>query len=110
MKRLSKDDEAYRKRSRELLKELFEKSAKTIMVGALSKLEEEMGHLWGADGSSMTTEMIENKKSFDAVRKYIFDNGHNQINLIKDELDNYDVTWLRYQLNMKVKPRPTQEG
>lgn len=105
MKRLKKDNEAYKKRSKELLKELVEKSSKTIMVSAIAKLEEELGHLWGADGASMDDEKFENLEKFQAIRKHIFDKGHSQINLVKDELDNYDVVWLRYQLNMKVKPR-----
>lgn len=101
---MKKDTEEYRKKSRELLKELGEKLIKTTMVAAIAKVEEEFGDLWGADGSSVDSEMIERKKQFDAIRKHIFDTGHKQIDTLKNELDNYDVTWNRYQLRMPVKP------
>lgn len=100
-----KDTKAYKEKSRELLKELTEKLFKTTMVAAISKLEEEFGELWGADGSSVTSEMLEFKKKFEIVRKHIFDTGHAQIDKMHDELDNYEVFWNRYVLKMPVKPR-----
>lgn len=97
--------EEYKKKSKELLKELSEKLFKTTMVAAISKLEEEFGELWGADGSSMDDAKLEFKKKFDAVRKHIFDTGHHQVDLLHEELQNYEVIWNRYVLKMPVKPR-----
>ena len=91
---MKKESEEWKKKSRELLKELGEKLIKTTMVAAISEIEKEFGDLISVD--------IEFKRKFEAVRKHIFDTGHKQIDKLKDELDNYDIIWNRYVLKMPV--------
>lgn len=101
----SEYDKFYRDKSRQILFSLIEKCIKTSMVAAISKVEDEFGNMWGADGSEVTTEMLENKVKFDSIRKHIFDTGHRQIDKAKEELENYDICWNRYQLQMQFKPK-----
>lgn len=105
--------ESYKETSRELFGKLGKTCIQTTAVGSLAAIEEKLGHLWGHDGSEMDEEKLKNKDLFAEVRKLIFDLNHKQIELFKRELENYDIVWNRYVLNMKVvqpENKKDQEG
>lgn len=98
-----REQEVYRKASKEKLTKVIETKMKTVMVGAISKVEEKFGYLWshGSDKDLDEDELIF-KELFDELRSAIFDNGNNQIRNLKVELDNYKVEWgNRYSLPVK---------
>jgi hypothetical protein len=49
------------------------------------------------------------KSLYEEVRSEILDRGNNQARNLEAELNQYDVKWLRYQLNLPVVPR-NEEG
>ncbi|HAI43045.1 MAG TPA: hypothetical protein DCM40_35555 [Maribacter sp.] len=44
------------------------------------------------------------KQQFEEVRAEILDRGNNQIRNLEAEFVNYDISWLRYQMKLPVKP------
>lgn len=84
----------YKQESKERLSKILKKKIQTTMIGALSTIEEHLGFLWEND---------ENMKNiYNDIRSEILDRGNNQARNIDAELAQYEVEWLRYQLNMPV--------
>ncbi len=69
---------------------------KTIMIGALAAIEEEL-----IDGS----DDIELKNVYDIVRQRVLDLGNTQIRNINQELEGYTIESNRYVVKMEVKQR-----
>lgn len=96
IKRYSK----YKEDSRERLSGNVKKKMQTTMIGAISSIEEHFGFLW----QNNTPEAEEMRQLFFRLRSEILDKGNYQIRNIDAELAQYDVEWLRFRLEMPVKP------
>lgn len=73
----SKTDSA----SWENIDRLTKKRFQTVFVGAVSKIEDRFGHLWGSDEideENMTSEQLKYYNIFLELRDHIFDQGNDQ--------------------------------
>lgn len=64
----------------------------TTMIGALAAIEEGFKDVWDENHTYL----------YETIRKKILDLGNKQIRQVDDELDNYDVKWNRFKLNLPV--------
>ncbi len=101
----------YKHDSRERLNKIGKKKIQTTMVGALSVIEKHFGFLWGLDKQGVLTDEEKcMRELFELVRAEIFDNGNSQMRNFTTELDQYDVKWLRYHIDLLVKPEGPKNG
>lgn len=89
----------YKLDSKERLKKIASKKIQTTMIGALDSIEKHLSFLWEENEDSDLQE------KYEIVRQEILDRGNDQVRNLCNEIDQYDVEWLRYQLNLKVKPK-----
>lgn len=98
-------EEKYMAESKTRLERIILTKLKTSFIGAISAVENRMGHLWGIDRE--TFELTDNQKKWNAVweelRKTILNNGNNQIRAIQNELCQYSVKWNRYKYDLNVQ-------
>lgn len=93
----------YRLDSRERLKTIASKKIRTTMIGALDTIERHFGVFWEAEkDGTLSDEAKHVKQIYERIREEILDNGNNQIRNMMTEIDQYDVEWLRYTLNLPV--------
>lgn len=94
--------------AREKLKQDVEKKINTTMIGALSSFEKTFGYLWGNEGQE-NEPLTEDEEYFfqlwQEARESVLDKGNSQKRAILDELDNYTVSWNRYQYKFKFGNR-----
>jgi len=103
--------EKYKHDSRDRLSKISRKKIQTTMVGALSSIETHFGFLWGQDKQSdLTDDEKFMKEIFEKVRAEIFDNGNSQMRNLSVELEQYEVEWLRYHMDLPVKPEGPKNG
>ena len=78
------------------------------MIGALSSVENHFGFLWDSDG-----EMSKQQKLmydlYQKLRSEILDKGNIQTRNIDAELNQYEVKWLRYSVNIPIKETNSEE-
>jgi hypothetical protein len=98
--------------SKDRLLRVSKKKIQTTMIGALSTVEKHFGFLWGHESpDALTPEQEHMKELYDLVRSEILDRGNNQGRNLETEFMNYDITWLRYQITLPLKPLSTpKEG
>lgn len=98
--------------SKDRLLKISKKKIQTTMIGALSTVEKHFGFLWGHESpDALTPEQEHMKELYDLVRSEILDRGNNQCRNLETEFMNYDITWLRYQITLPLKPLNTpKEG
>lgn len=96
-------EDKFKQDSKERLSKVVKKKIETTMIGALSSIEEHFGFLW----DSQNGEISEDKKMmydvYQKVRSEILDKGNSQSRNIDAELNQYDIKWLRYSINIPVK-------
>jgi|TARA_R100000008_G_C3547163_1_gene148219 hypothetical protein len=112
-KKFKGDKEArYTESSKERLSKISKKKIQTTMIGALSSIEAHFGFLWGQDESDeLSPEQEHMKEIYDQVRSEILDRGNNQVRNLEAELNQYDIKWNRYHLQIPiVSQTDTQEG
>jgi len=95
-------EDKYKVDSRERLTKIIKKKIETTMIGALSSVEEHMGFLWESDGASLTDEQSFMKDAYQKIRSEILDKGNTQARNVEAELSQYDVTWLKYNIDIPV--------
>ena len=95
-------DEQYALNSKDRLSKILKKKVTTTMIGALSSIEKHFGFLWEGDPDDLTEEHKVMHKIFLQVRQEILDKGNTQAKNIDAELAQYDVKWLKYQMNIPV--------
>lgn len=93
----------YSEESKKRLFAILEKKIKTTMIGALQAIEDEFGFLWGKDKRELTDVEIKMAEMYKNLRKRILDNGNNQIQAVRNELEQYNINWNRYSLVLEVK-------
>jgi hypothetical protein len=98
-------EQKYKVNSKDRLFKIASKKIKTTMIGALSTLEENLGFLWGYESDEdISPEQQHMKTIFEQVRSDILDKGNTQIRNLEAEFNYYDITWLRFQVDLPVKP------
>tara|TARA_A100001201_G_C4026695_1_gene182228 strand:+ start:448 stop:825 length:378 start_codon:yes stop_codon:yes gene_type:complete len=101
-------DQKYKSESKERLGKILKKKVQTTMIGALSSVENHFGFLWDCDG-----DMSEQQKLmydlYQKLRSEILDKGNTQARNIDAELNQYEVKWLRYSVNIPVKGTNSEE-
>ena len=99
------NEQKYKVKSKDRLFKIASKKIKTTMIGALSTLEENLGFLWGHESDEdISPEQQHMKTIFEQVRSDILDKGNTQIRNLEAEFNYYDITWLRFQVDLPVKP------
>jgi transcription termination factor Rho len=96
----------YKADSKERFKKIAHKKIQTTMIGALDTVEKHLGFLWG-DDSKQSSEL---REIYNTVRQEILDRGNDQIRNLDNELNQYDVEWLRYNLTLPIKRRTQDNG
>ena len=95
-------EDKYRVDSRDRLAKIIKKKIETTMIGALSSVEEHLGFLWESDGESLTDEQNFMKEAYQKIRSEILDKGNTQARNVDAELSQYEVTWLKYKIEIPV--------
>ncbi len=96
--------ERYKYDSKDRLSKILRKKVETTMIGAISSLEDHFSFLWAAQDSEMTEEKKFMFDIFQKVRSEILDKGNSQARNIDAELNQYEVKWMRYSVEIPVKP------
>ena len=98
-------EQKYKVNSKDRLFKIASKKIKTTMIGALSTLEENLGFLWGHESDEdISPEQQHMKTIFEQVRSDILDKGNTQIRNLEAEFNSYDITCIRFQVDLPVKP------
>jgi hypothetical protein len=81
--------------SKRLLVKSIEKAINTTMIGSLAKFEEAFGILIGFNvpPQNCTEEQLEFRTIWQQVRTDILNNGNKQLKRIREESENYVVSW-----------------
>jgi len=95
--------ERYKYDSKDRLSKILRKKVETTMIGAISSLEDHFSFLWSADDSEMTEEKKFMFDIFQKVRSEILDKGNSQARNIDAELNQYEVKWMRYSVEIPIK-------
>lgn len=96
--------EKYKYDSKDRLSKILRKKVETTMIGAISSIEDHFSFLWEAKDSEMTEEKKFMYETFQKVRSEILDKGNTQARNVDAELNQYEVKWMRYSIEMPVKP------
>ena len=102
--------EKYRYDSKERLSKILKKKVETTMIGAISSIEDHFAFLWTAEDSEMTTEKKFMYEAFQKVRSEILDKGNAQARNVDAELNQYEVKWMKYSMDIPVKPNGGREN
>jgi len=76
---------------KERLIKQIETKMKTVMVGSLVVLEEELSELFNLDKTELTEQEAYYREIYNIIRKRIFDNGNNEINKVKELVRHYQI-------------------
>ena len=95
--------EKYKYDSKDRLSKILRKKVETTMIGAISSIEDHFSFLWNAEDSEMTSEKKFMYEVFQKVRSEILDKGNTQARNVDAELNQYEVKWMRYSLEMPIK-------
>tara|TARA_Y100001938_G_C8092274_1_gene435790 strand:- start:2130 stop:2504 length:375 start_codon:yes stop_codon:yes gene_type:complete len=95
--------EKYKYDSKDRLSKILRKKVETTMIGAISSIEDHFAFLWTAEDSQMTEEKKFMYELFQKVRSEILDKGNTQARNVDAELNQYEVKWLRYSMDIPVK-------
>lgn len=91
-------------RSKTRLKKEIKKKIQTTMIGSLSSIEKYFGFLWGEESDDeLTKDQIRMRDIFEDMRTEILDKGNIQLRNADAEIEHYDVTWNKYQMNLPIK-------
>ena len=95
--------EKYKYDSKDRLSKILRKKVATTMIGAISSIEDHFSFLWEAKDSEMTEEKKFMYETFQKVRSEILDKGNTQARNVDAELNQYEVKWMRYSIEMPIK-------
>ena len=88
--------------ARNRLKSSVSRKIQTTRIGSLASIEKFFGHLWGQDKEGELTEQEEVfDELYEKLRCEILDKGNNQIRIINNELDGYEVDVLRHEFILR---------
>lgn len=87
----------------------IEKRMQTIMIGAISKFEENFGHLWGHfldEEEPLTTEQLAFADDWERTRNQILNQGNSQIRNAKDDFDKWGEGSIKQKYSYKFPVSP----
>lgn len=92
-------------RSKSRLKKEIKKRIQTTMIGSLSSIEKFFGFLWGegSDDDCITDQQAQMREIFEDLRTEILDKGNTQIRNSDSEIENYEILWNKYHMNLPIK-------
>ena len=98
-------EKKYKDSSKKRLSNIVSTKIKTSFIGAISSCEKNFGFLWGhgKDDPELTKQELEMKELWEEVRTEILDNGNTQLRAASNEIDNYSISWERYNLGINVE-------
>lgn len=87
----------------------MEKRLQTTMIGAIARMEENFGFLWGHDKERLTAKEEEFLDIWEFTRNQILNYGNNQLRNIRDDFDkclgNQKPIKEKYHYRFPVKKR-----
>lgn len=104
-KRSSENNKAkeYKDSSKDRLTKIIDTKIRTVMIGALASIEENIGFLWAHNEKrKLTSEEQDMKNLYEKIRKEILDKGNTQSRNLHTEIEQYNIEWLRYNLSLPV--------
>lgn len=98
-------EKKYDESSKAQLLKIIETKLKTSFIAPLDYFENAFGILWGhgKSVSQLTNEERKFREIWNDIRNDVLNNGNNQIRAVKNELEQYSVTWNRYKVNFLVQ-------
>ena len=96
-------EEKYKYDSKDRLSKILKKKVQTTMIGAISSIEDHFSFLWNAEESEMTEEKKFMYEAFQKVRSEILDKGNTQARNVDAELNQYEIRWMKYSMDIPVK-------
>jgi len=96
-------EEKYKYDSKDRLSKILKKKVQTTMIGAISSIEDHFSFLWNAEDSEMTEEKKFMYEAFQKVRSEILDKGNTQARNVDAELNQYEIRWMKYSMDIPVK-------
>ena len=96
-------EEKYKYDSKDRLSKILKKKVQTTMIGAISSIEDHFSFLWNAEESEMTEEKKFMYEAFQKVRSQILDKGNTQARNVDAELNQYEIRWMKYSMDIPVK-------
>jgi hypothetical protein len=105
--RRKRNEEKEKNESKERLKKMVRKNAMTIMIAALDEFEKEFGEEWGhgIPEDQLDDQQMEMQAAWESVREQILDRGNAKIRATMDEIDQYTISWERYQYKFISKEK-----
>lgn len=100
-KRKEEAQQRYVDASADRLSKVVETKIRTTFIGAISRMEEKFGHLWGMDTDTPSASQLKMRKAWNELRNAILDHGNNQLRALRKELAQYDVSWNRYHIDLE---------
>lgn len=101
---MDRKQEILNERSKTRLKKDMRKRIQTTMIGSLSSVEKYFGFLWGeGSDSEPTKDQLYMREVFEEMRTEILDKGNSQIRNSEAEIENYDVVWNKYHINLPIR-------
>lgn len=99
-------DRRFAEDSRRQLLAVVKKKVTTSFIGALSRIEQRFGHLWGhgKGESQCTPDEWTWRLVWEALRQDVLTNGNNQVRAVEKEFDQYEVRWHRFQTTLPAVP------
>jgi hypothetical protein len=90
---------------RRRLDSIISKKIRTTFIGAIAKVEESLGFLWGhgKNEADLTPDEAEMAAVWNQVRTDILNIGNNQLRGAQTEIAQHVVSWNRYQTNFVIK-------
>jgi hypothetical protein len=98
----------YARDSKAQLLAVCKRKCQTGFIGALSRVEQLLGDLWGhgRPAAECSPDQLAWRPVWEELRTAILTNGNNQVRALENELALYTVTWDRYQTNLPVARPP----
>lgn len=96
-------EEKYKRDSKKRFSDILEKKFKTTTVGCISALEEIFGFLWDENVEPVELSHGDFYDLYQLLRAKMFDLGNAQKRNMLAELEQYEIEWKRYHLQLPVK-------
>lgn len=96
--------EKFKRASKEKFNKTISKKINTTMIGAIAKMENYFGEIWGhgLKKEDKTQEQLEEFENWQKCRDEILNLGNSQIRAVNQELNLYDIEWKDYTVDFKA--------
>jgi len=104
-------ERAYAEASARRLQAILRRKLTTAFIGALAQFEKHFGGLWGhgRPTTSLTADEREWRARWEACRTDALNVGNTQVRAVRNELDQYQISWNRHRLVLPALPPHDQE-